>query len=143
MGFGHSLPLTVIVLDLLYCSTSCCENRGNMPTVKNPKSLLRLHNFQHVQQQQRGSTFPTLLRNTRPTYHRPPRDVRVLLVEVLLKLGQLVQVPLLLPQSVSRVAELAATAAAAVAPEARRAAAIAAVIIKCGVNYLNSSFTGG
>lgn len=26
MGFGHSLPLTVMVLALLYCSTSCCEN---------------------------------------------------------------------------------------------------------------------
>lgn len=56
-------------------------------------------------------------------YHRPPRDVRVLLIEVLLKLGQFVQIPLFLPQSVSGVTEFP-TASAAVAPKARRTAAI-------------------
>lgn len=59
-------------------------------------------------------------------YHRPAGDVRVLLIEVLLKLGQLVQVPLFLPQSVSGVAEFT-TASAAVAPKARRSAAIPAI----------------
>lgn len=52
----------------------------------------------------------------------------MLLIKVLLKLRELVQVPVLLPQPVAGVAELPSTspAAAAVAPKAGRTAAIAA-----------------
>ena len=51
----------------------------------------------------------------------------MLLVEVLLELGELVQVPLLLPQPLPGVTELpSAAASATVASKARRTAAIAA-----------------
>lgn len=52
----------------------------------------------------------------------------MLLIEVLLKLGELVQVPVFLPQTLSRIAVLAAaTSSATVATKAGRPAAIAAI----------------
>lgn len=114
MGFGQSLPLTVMTFDLLYCSTSCCKTR-TINTLQQHVSV------EHVHRCCITSTG---------SYRRPPGDVRVLLVEVLLELGELVQVPVFLPKPVSGVAELSAAttaAAAAVPTEARRSSAIAAI----------------
>lgn len=80
------------------------------------------------------STRLALLHNTLramlTTYHRPPGNVGMLLIKVFLKLRELVQVPLFLPQPITRIAELPpAAAAATVATEARRTTAIASMQI--------------
>lgn len=62
---------------------------------------------------------------TSATYQRPSGNIGMLLVEVFLKLWELVQVPLFLPQPFARIAKLPSTSTT-VATEARRAAAIAA-----------------
>lgn len=78
-----------------------------------------------------GSTFLVLLRNTLrtmlTTYRRPPGNVGMLLIEVFLKLWELVKVPLFLPQSFSGIAELPTTTSTTVATKARRTTAIAAI----------------
>lgn len=61
----------------------------------------------------------------------------MLLIKVLLKLWELVQVPLFLPQPISGIAELAATSAAATVSTKARTAAVAAnkaVVFKVGFN---------
>ncbi len=63
-------------------------------------------------------------RNMLTTYRGLAGDVGMLLIEVFLKLGQLVQVPLLLPQPIARIAELSSTSTT-VATKARRTTAIA------------------
>lgn len=77
-----------------------------------------------------GSTFLVLLRNTfwtmLTTYRRPPGNVGMLLIEVFLKLWELVKVPLFLPQPFSGIAELPTTSTT-VATKARRTTAIAAI----------------
>lgn len=59
----------------------------------------------------------------------PANHVGMLLVKVFLKLWQLVQVPLLLSEAITGIAELssATAASATVTTEARRAAAIAGI----------------
>lgn len=56
---------------------------------------------------------------------RPPGNVWMLLIEVFLKLGELVQVPVFLPQSVTGIAKLSSTATTTTAStETRRPTAI-------------------
>lgn len=77
-----------------------------------------------------GSTFLVLLHNTLrtmlTTYRRPPGNVGMLLIEVFLKLWELVKVPLFLPQPISGITKLPATSTT-VATKARRTTAIAAI----------------
>lgn len=59
------------------------------------------------------------------TYQRSPGNVGMLLIEVFLKLWELVQVPLLLPQSLTWIAELPSTSTTVASKSRRTTAAIA------------------
>lgn len=86
-----------------------------------------------------GSTFLVLHNTSRamlPTYHRPPGNVGVLLIEVFLKLWELIEIPLFLPQAFTGIAELSSsTTSSTVTTKARRTTAIAAnklnVTLRC------------
>lgn len=94
MGFGQSLPLDVMVLDLLYCSTSCYKIKMN-----EAKSVVMTDCISATRAGE--GTFLVVLHNTsmatRTTYQRPAGNVGMLLIEVFLKLWELIQVPLFLP----------------------------------------------
>lgn len=79
-----------------------------------------------------GSTFLAVLHNISwsmlSTYQSPPGDIGMLLIEVFLKLRELVQVPVFLPQSITGITKLPSAAATTTVPtKARRTAAIAAI----------------
>lgn len=62
------------------------------------------------------------------TYHISPGNIWMLLVEVFLKLGELVQVPVFLPKSIAGIAELSSsTSTTTVATKTRRSTAIAEI----------------
>lgn len=97
IGLGHSLPFTVTSLLLLYISTSCWNNKVN--SILNHCSEEKSYSY---------TEYPKddILLDIE-TYHCFPCDFRMLLVEVLLKLWELIKVPVLFTQSLTGVAEFA------------------------------------
>lgn len=118
MGLGQSLPLTVIILTRRYCSISCYKTEG----IKHTWPAESRKHF--VTNTCKGGACTHYVTPHVDTYHRPPGHIGMLLIEILLKLGQLVQVPVFLPKPVPGVAELS-SATSTVATKAGRPAAIA------------------
>lgn len=110
-----------MVLALLYASTSCCKIEESSVVINDYITATRAGE----------STFLVLHNTSRamlPTYHRPPGNVGMLLIEVFLKLWELIEIPLFLPQAFTGIAELSSTttSSSTVTTKARRTAAIAA-----------------
>lgn len=86
-------------LDTLLWSLCFSCSVQHLAAIKNPQKNKQQHLWQENKNSQMHGAF---------TYRWPPSNFRMLLVEVLLKLGELIQVPVFFPQTITRIPKLLA-----------------------------------